>query len=111
MGLFYILDDDNNVVEVSTKSYDPTALTWGLWFEKNMDKKRVALTKTSGGHRVSTVFIGLNLEPWGDDGIPLVFETMVFTDESFDEVYVRRYATWDEAVLGHKEVVNKWEQI
>lgn len=54
---------------------------------------------------VSTVFLGLDHQ-FGD-GEPLVFETMIFGGEH--DLYQDRYATWDEAVEGHKyacELVN-----
>lgn len=72
---------------------------WGEWFGK-ADRK-VEVTKV-GDITVSTVFLGLD-HSFSSDGPPLIFETMTFGD---DEERCRRYATWDEAVQGHKEIVS-----
>lgn len=63
------------------------------------DAYRVARTELDDGRYVSTVFLGLDHQ-WGE-GPPLLFETMVFPEcEDYE-----RYATWDEAVAGHDQVV------
>ncbi len=108
MNLFYTLDDDNNIV-LQLPSLDgkfSDAYLWAIWFEANRERKRVDLTRTKNGYHVSTVFTGMNLQLWDDGRAPLTFETMVFNDGELD---MRRYATWDEAVAGHKEMVEKWE--
>lgn len=46
-------------------------------------------------------------------GPPRLFETVVFTDHGVglrDILDQRRYSTWDEAVAGHKEAVEKVRQ-
>ena len=53
---------------------------------------------------VSTVFLGLDHNSYCG-GPPAIFETMVFGGE-YDE-YQERYSTWDEAELGHKEIVER----
>ena len=47
---------------------------------------------------VSTVFLGIN-HNWGE-GPPILFETMIFGGEHDEDRW--RYATWDEAIVGHK---------
>lgn len=60
------------------------------------------------GVRVSTVF--LTLEHGQDDqGRPLLFETLAQSAEGNEE-YLCRYATWDEAVAGHKEVMARFRK-
>ena len=61
--------------------------------------RSVAQTEREGV-RVSTVFLALDHQ-YGD-GPPLLFETMVLGGEHNEEC--RRYATWEEAEAGHKEV-------
>jgi len=76
-------------------------LKWGKWYEK-ADRK-VAKTSTVNGD-VSTVFLGLD-HRFGDDGPPLIFETLVFggpMDQEMD-----RYSTWEEAEKGHQAMVEK----
>lgn len=77
---------------------------WASKFEDD-DDRRVAET-TVGIFWVSTVFLGLN-HAWGG-GPPLIFETMVFNQDSereFEDVFCERYSTEEEALAGHKEVV------
>lgn len=72
---------------------------WAVWFG-NTDRT-VKNTKV-GDIVISTVFLGLD-HNFNRSGPPLLFETMTFGD---DEERCRRYATWDEAVEGHKEIVS-----
>jgi hypothetical protein len=67
-------------------------------------ERRVAFTVVAPGIEVSTVFLGLDHRFIGD-GPPIVFETMVFDDYEAGDCY--RYATWDEAALGHEAVVKR----
>lgn len=53
---------------------------------------------------ISTVFLGMD-HNFGD-GPPLVFESMVFGGEHQGEC--RRCATWDEAVLLHREMCQEY---
>src|SRR6266550_2292491 len=49
-------------------------MTWAHWFEK---AERHVANEMIGDVRISTVFLGLD-HRYGDDGPPLLFETMVF---------------------------------
>lgn len=55
---------------------------------------------------VSTVWIGLS---WAleveDGGRPLIFETMVFPEDSYEDLLCYRWATADEAKAGHERLV------
>lgn len=55
-----------------------------------------------GDHTVSTVWLGID-HNFSGDGPPLIFESMIFGDD--DELEIRRYATWEEARVGHEELV------
>ena len=89
----YILDGKNLVPE-------PDLLKWAQWFE-TADRK-VAFTKTDDSD-VSTVFLGLDHS--FANGPLLLFETLVFGGPLKDEM--DRYATWEEAEAGHKEMVRR----
>lgn len=52
---------------------------------------------------VSTVWLGCNHNFTGD-GPPIIFETMVFGG-GYEEMDLRRYATFDEARQGHADMV------
>jgi hypothetical protein len=76
-------------------------MEWALAYEKTY---RVALDDL-GGVIVSTVFLGIdhNIVRGGD---PKLFETMVCTDiAGWDEQH--RYFIWEEAIEGHKRIVEK----
>ncbi|QQX80814.1 hypothetical protein JK628_02780 [Shewanella sp. KX20019] len=53
--------------------------------------------------RVSTVFLGLD-HNWYDNGKPIIFETMVFG--GIRDGAMIRYRTWDDAKVGHDEMVD-----
>lgn len=53
---------------------------------------------------VSTVFLRGIDHSYGS-GPPLLFETMVFPENSLNELYCQRYSTWEEAERGHQLVV------
>lgn len=67
--------------------------------------RRVAWTPLRGGGFVSTVFLGID-HRFGDEGDPILFETMVFYS-GWQEGFTRRYSFWPEAVQGHTEVVQE----
>jgi hypothetical protein len=74
-------------------------LEWGKWFET---ADRHVKQEMIGDIRVSTVFLGLD-HSFGDDGPPILFETMIFGGTHNE--YQDRCATWDEAVAMHERAV------
>ena len=99
----YILDENHQPVKAST-------LTWARCLE--MSDRQVALSETEL-HEVSTVFLGLD-HSFGN-GPPILFETMVFARErggdgqrlGDDLGLMDRYATWDEALKGHNDILRE----
>jgi hypothetical protein len=79
-------------------------MTWAEWFEENLDARRVALDSREGVE-VSTVFLGLDYN-FAGIGPPILFETMIFGGE-FDLQIMGRYATYDEALVGHVEACRR----
>lgn len=78
------------------------------WCEKYTDEnKRIELTELANGYRVSTVWLGLDHGP-SATGEPLIFETMVFGPDSWMDLDCNRYSTLDQAVEGHKSMVDAW---
>lgn len=61
-----------------------------------------------GDYRVSTVWLGMN-HAYNDEA-PLIFETMVFLKDTFDDVWCQRYSTEQEAIQGHKDLVESITQ-
>ena len=70
-------------------------------FMADIDKRQVACDQV-GDARISTVF--LCIDHGHGSKKPVLFETMVFGGKHND--YTRRYRTWDEAVQGHKDVID-----
>ncbi len=100
----YILNQHHEPVVVKD------LMLWAAAFEDN-DKRIVRQnTVTELGELVSpfksvfvsTVFLGLDHNFMGE-GPPIVFETMVFGGPFNHTMW--RYATWDEAVKGHEQLV------
>lgn len=74
----------------------------------NKEYKVVEQTTLKNGIRVSTVWLGLD-HNFGE-GLPLIFETMVFPKEGdFRELDMERYETLEQAKKGYKEMVKKWD--
>jgi len=61
------------------------------------DYKRIGYNELAG-LKVSTVWIGLD---YSINNSHMIFETMVFPLNSYDELYFERYATEQEAMAGH----------
>jgi hypothetical protein len=70
-------------------------------FSAKFSKRIVKKTHFPDGVQVSTIF--LTCEAGKRDGMPVLFETMVFGGDH-DE-YTERYCTWDEAEAGHEATV------
>jgi len=99
----YILDTDRRPQPVHD------LLEWVRWFEAN--DRVVKRTEFQCGVVISTVFLGTDHRHVGR-GPPLLFETMVFelsadgSDEGSDD-FMRRYSSWDDAVIGHAATVRR----
>ena len=93
---YYRLNEDRSVTPLPDG--EDAVLEWGKRFEN--EDRQVAFDQV-GNKRVSTVFLGLDHAFL--HGPPLIFETMVFGEDSDVEYDVWRYSTWDEAVEGHKQ--------
>ena len=93
----YILNKKHELIEADL-------ITWANFFE-NINNRIVAQDFVNGV-RVSTVFLGID-HNFGD-GLPLLFETMLFGGEQDENQW--RWHTWQEAKAGHKEIVKqlKW---
>lgn len=95
----WVLDADHQPVETRD------IIAWGRFKEAFPNNCRVDLTDVDD-LTVSTVFLGYDVgysEIRG--GQPILFETMIF-GPGLSEV-ADRYATWDEAVAGHAEIVRQ----
>lgn len=92
--MYYYLDQDHNVIPCVDVH------EWSSKFVEHMRRVRFDEVDKS---QISTVFLGLD-HNWGE-GPPVVFETMIFSDNADIDSYMARYSTWDEAVKGHELTV------
>jgi hypothetical protein len=74
-------------------------LDWAIFMETG--DRTVVKTMISEGVVVSTVFLGIDHSFGSND--PILYETMVFGGEH--TALQRRYQLWEEAELGHDEIV------
>ncbi|MCK5017867.1 MAG: hypothetical protein KAS32_12460 [Candidatus Peribacteraceae bacterium] len=81
-------------------------LEWVKLFE-DKDYCRVQLD-TVGKYRISTVWLGLDHRMIGE-GDPLIFETMVFSDDD-DGGEMERYSTLQSAIAGHHRMLDKYKE-
>lgn len=96
----YILDDSGKPIP------EPDVVAWGKWMEGE-GNRIVAKDTLPNGLRVSTVFLGMDHQ-WGA-GPPLLYETMIFPPDSYDDLYQERYSTREEAIAGHAVALAKAE--
>lgn len=75
------------------------------WAESFESTDRQVARDEVGGLIVSTIFLGLDHNFSSGDAI--LFETMVFADDTYEGFsgYQERYSTWDEAEKGHAVAV------
>lgn len=102
MNMFFVLDDDNNVVLADGPVH------WAKWFQEATDSRRrwVKQTILEDGTRISTIFLGIN-QNWTEIGPPMVFETMIFYGGNFAEDMGQwHHATWARAAAFHDHLVN-----
>lgn len=70
----------------------------------------VQQTLLPNGLWVSTVYLGINYS-YGSHP-PAIFETMVFKGKGdYSDLYCQRYSTKSEALVGHADIVKKWNTL
>lgn len=72
----------------------------------NENSNRVVRQSYKNGYLISTVFLGIDHNHI-KGGQPILFETMIFKNGSWMDLYCCRYSTEQEAIEGHKEA-EKW---
>lgn len=101
----YILDEAGNVLPC------PDLIEWGRWYETAGELRRVARDQV-GDYLISTVFLALD-HSWAPDPMrdPLTYRPVLWETMAFDcighSVCMHRYASREDALRGHAEVV-KW---
>lgn len=98
MSRYYMFSPDTKEITY-TKDADKVA----EWFKDVHN--RVVDQQTVDELNVSTVALGLDHNFTGS-GDPLIFETMVFY-QGKATFYQERYSTYEEALEGHKQIVDR----
>ena len=93
----YVLDEANHVVETTDIN------VWGHFME---ERRHIGWTGINSECHVSTVFIGIDHRIMGA-GPPILFETMIFGGPKSIDERTWRYASYDDAITGHKMAVAK----
>ena len=87
--------------------YKGNPISFWEWGELRHDHCRIAVD-TIGEFRISTVYIGMDLALFSSE-FPVIFETMIFTDNDDEEFefYRELYSFEEQAKEGHKKAVRK----
>lgn len=80
-------------------------MEWAQWFERN--EERIIAQDHVDGYFCSTVFLGLDHGFPRNPEAPLVFETMIFEEGKWSELYCDRYSTLLQAQAGHTIALGK----
>lgn len=93
---YYILDDDKNIVPCDD------VLKWDEFFS-SIEKRTVKKTVIDKTTKVSTVFLGIDHGFF--DHKPILFETMVFSDDKEIDLEQNRCDTYENALKMHAVMV------
>lgn len=79
---------------------------WSRFMEGPIENRRVACTEV-GSYVVFTSFLGIdhNFLAFGEEHVPILFETMIRREGGEWLDYQERYATWAEAEEGHVRAI------
>ena len=84
---------------------DGNPMTMEEWAKTFGDREYKVVKQTAvGDKRISTVWLGLDHNYFDEGDGPIIFETMVFPEEGYDDLYMERYKTEEEAIAGHNHV-------
>lgn len=95
---FFVLADHQPVRAVN-------AVNWLRWMQRT--DRRLRQDHLPNGLRVSTVFLGYDPDR-GRTAPPHLFETAVLQGTA--PVAVQRYATWEAAEAGHRQLVRRMQR-
>ena len=91
--MWYELNEDNTVTKLPNGQYSH--------FSKSTQIKR---DKFDEDTILSTIFLGLD-HNHKKKGEPILFESMIFSDNSRLNAYQKRYTTYEEALIGHNKLI------
>ena len=98
MAHFFVLDEDGNPLPLEREDI----LLWGRWMENHPAQRIVSqdtvVNKNGEDVQVSTVFLGINHNYFGEDP-PILWETMIFGGPHDQRQW--RYSSRKAAMDGH----------
>lgn len=95
---YYFLNEDKTVRICSLEEFIKQMHEMRINDSKHVAKEFIS------NYWISTVWLGIN-HMWGE-GPAILFETMILNKDTNDWLdYQVRYATWEQAVEGHKRAV------
>ena len=102
---FYYLNEDNEAIkfEGDIKDYYGNES-----YIKRADVCKELINTPNGDILISTVFLGFDHSYHPNE--KHLFETMIFTP-SWEDLYTKRYSTYDEALNGHNLIAEKVKRI
>ena len=83
---------------------NPVPADWDAWAEGMNGDDFLCLLTQVGTETVSTQFLGYALS---DDSAPLLYVTIRNDHFPYDNMEIQRYATRQEAIAGHDEMVKR----
>lgn len=101
------------VARTSIKYYNPDGQVSDSPYDtmKAWEKDHRVADDYAGRYRISTIWLFIDHGfHWQNDAVPLIFETMVFPDGGYEELAMRRYATREEALEGHAQLLAQFSQ-
>jgi len=95
----YILDEEGNVVP------EPDIFKWAKWMQ---DGGRTLIKTLVDQIIVSTVFLVYDHRFGDEEGLPILWETMIFGGKH--DQYQERYSSKEDAIEGHNRAIKLVEE-
>lgn len=95
--MWYSLDENNQPYPVTTEEMIENSS-----FREKLVVKQETVILSDLNYRVSTVFLSLD-HNWGD-GLPVLWETMIFTNDLNLNQYQERYTSYADALARHNQI-------
>lgn len=87
------------------KQLNPISQTQWAEFVKDKSYMRIKMDNITKDTFVSTVWLGIDHSFWNGD--PIIFETMIFSDQNkMIDWYQKRYSTLEEALQWHQDALD-----
>lgn len=105
--MYYLWDKDTETIKETDSVQE-----FGEWFESIFNRK-VAETSIihSPEHQYWVSTVALGVSHGRVEGEPLIFETRVFLNDDYKDIYTERYFTSQEAREGHQRICKQFRDL